>query len=297
MQNDNCPDLRQTSEHAKFLSLEGWTVERVNGINYFIKKIPLIGSILKLQRPEEIRFNDIEILSKKHKIFQSIIEPKSSLDVNQLIASGYKLSESPYLPSKTLQIDLTQNKKAIYANFQRNIKTPVKRGEVLIKNKKGFIKAYSTPDEIKVFREAWKKSVNGGRYVPTYQTLLNLRKSFPQNKSLFLASHNIYGRIIGGVIFTIVLHEVSNYIKYDSVNYLYGFASPEARSSLSHATLLYHGILWGKKIGCNIFDFEGIYDDRFPDKSWLGFTKFKKSFGGYEVLYPGCYTKLRFPFL
>lgn len=51
--------------------------------------------------------------------------------------------------------------------------------------------------------------------------------------------------------------------------------------------------MWAKKRGCKIFDFEGIYDERFPNKSWLGFTHFKKSFGGYEVSYPGTYTKTR----
>jgi len=51
-----------------------------------------------------------------------------------------------------------------------------------------------------------------------------------------------------------------------------------------------------KKMGCKIFDFEGIYDDRFPLKSWLGFSRFKKSFGGLEVEYPGAYSKFLLPF-
>ena len=37
--------------------------------------------------------------------------------------------------------------------------------------------------------------------------LINLRKSFPDNYSLFLASHNISGSIIGGVLFTRSLHD------------------------------------------------------------------------------------------
>jgi lipid II:glycine glycyltransferase (peptidoglycan interpeptide bridge formation enzyme) len=49
-------------------------------------------------------------------------------------------------------------------------------------------------------------------------------------------------------------------------------------------------------MGCKIFDFEGIYDSRFPIKSWLGFTHFKKQFGGNEIAYPGCYIKFRLPF-
>jgi lipid II:glycine glycyltransferase (peptidoglycan interpeptide bridge formation enzyme) len=97
------------------------------------------------------------------------------------------------------------------------------------------------------------------------------------------------GRIIGGVLFTRSLH--------DFAYYWYGFTNDEGRTSLSQYTLLFQGILWAKKQGCKVFDFEGVYDPRFPNKSWLGFSHFKKSFGGYEVIYPGCYTKFRLPHL
>ena len=43
-------------------------------------------------------------------------------------------------------------------------------------------------------------------------------------------------------------------------------------------------------------DLEGVYDERFPNKKWLGFTHFKKCFGGKEKEYPGTYTRTRFPF-
>ncbi len=127
--------------------------------------------------------------------------------------------------------------------------------------------------------------------MPSLQTLLNLKKSFPQSKSLFLASHNISGRIIGGVIFTTSSHDRSNYITY----YWQAFTSKEGRTSLSQYSLLWRGILWAKKQGYKIFDFEGIYDTRFPNKSWLGFTHFKRSFGGIEVSYHGCYIKFSLP--
>ncbi len=286
-------DLRQTVEYAAFLKREGWTVERIGGVNYFIRKMPLRLNVLKIQRPEKTNFEEIDSLCRKYGIFQVILEPNLASVVNTLnphslmLSRGYKLSKSPYLPSKTLCIDLTQSQEAIYRDLQRNIKKGIRMGEDVP------VKKYSTPNELKTFREEWKKIIKNKRYVPSLQTLLNLRKSFPGKKSLFLASHNISGRIIGGVIFTISSHNRSNYINY----YMYGFSSNEGRSSLVHASLLYQGILWGKKVGCKVFDFEGIYDPRFPLKSWLGFTRFKKSFGGYEIDYPGCYVKFRIPWL
>ncbi len=274
-------DIRQSSKYVDYLKREGWAVERVNSINYFIKKLPLIGAVMKVQRPEKIDFETIDKLAQKYRVFQVIIEPKDLNNESRIMNHGYKLSKSPYLPTKTLRIDLTQSQKAIFSHFKKDARRAIKQGSDQI------IKSYSTPDEIKMWCEAWKKSVNYLRFVPGEKQLINLRKSFPDNYSIFLASHNIYGSIIGGALFTRSSHDI--------VYYWYGFTNKEGRTSLSQYSLLYQGILWAKKMGCKIFDFEGIYDERFPQKSWFGFTHFKRSFGGYEVKYPGCYTKFRFP--
>ena len=285
-------DIRQSTNYAKYLKSQGWIVERVGGINYFFKKIPFFGSILKIQRPKQIKFATIKILEKKYRVFQTIIEPNLPLIIptifthNQLLHQGYKLSKSPFLPSKTIHLELTQSKDQIFNNFSKDAKYSIRKGEGLI------IKEYSSPKEIELFHTAWKKSVNFNRYVPSLQSLLNIKKSFPHSKSIFLASHNNTGNIIGGALFTQSSHDFG-YNKVSSYAYYwYGFTNNEGRTSLSQYSLLYSGILWAKKNNCNIFDFEGIYDDRLPQSSWLGFTHFKKSFGGTEILYPGCYTKL-----
>lgn len=281
-------DIRQSEPYARYLKSVGWEVERIDGINYFIKKIPIIGSILKVQRPEQIRFGTINKLCRRYGVFQIIIEPALSARIGAfkdchkfMIAHGYKLSKSTYLPSKTLQIDLTKPKKDIFRSLKKDARYALRKGGEL------NFKEYSTPKEIRIFREAWKKSVKFNRYVPSADQLIKLKKSFPQSHSLFLTSHNIFGRIIGGVIFTTSSHGKSKYITY----YWQAFTNKEGRSTLSNYALLYYGILWAKKNGYKLFDFEGIYDPRFPNNSWLGFTHFKRSFGGYEVTYPGCYTK------
>jgi len=278
-------DIRQSLQYSKYLTSLGWTVERIGEMNYFIRKFPLIGSILKIQRPEKINFDTIDKLCRKYRVFQVILEPKIGTDTKLLASNGFKLSKSPYLPSKTLEIDLTQSQKKIFRHFKKDARYAIKRGEAL------DTKSYSTPEEIRKWRDAWKNSVKFDRYVPPAQQLINLRKSFGPNHSLFLASHNISGSVIGGALFTISSHGLSNYISY----YWYGFTNSEGRTTLSQYSLLYQSILWAKKMGCKVFGFEGIYDPRFPNKSWLGFSHFKHSFGGREVLYPGCYTKFRLP--
>jgi lipid II:glycine glycyltransferase (peptidoglycan interpeptide bridge formation enzyme) len=57
--------------------------------------------------------------------------------------------------------------------------------------------------------------------------------------------------------------------------------------------LVWEAIKRAKKMGCRTFDFEGIDDPRFPIRAWRGFSHFKKSFGGKEIDYPGCFKKAR----
>ena len=291
-------DIRQSINYANYVKTQGWIVERIKKTNYFIKKIPILGSILKIQRPNKIDFETIQKIERKYRVFQTILEPNlpftdSAFDHTSLLHSGYRLSKSPFLPSKTLHLDLTQSKEQIFKGFSKHTKQAIKKSVVAfgsdeIKGEGIKIKECSTPKEIENFRNAWKKSVNFKRYVPSLQSLLNLKKSFPNNHSIFLASHNKIGSIIGGALFTRSSHDFGYY--------WYGFTNEEGRATLSQYSLLYSGILWARNNNCKIFDFEGIYDNRFPNKSWLGFTHFKKSFGGTEISYPGCYTKFRLPF-
>ena len=288
-------DIRQTEQYANYLKREGWIVERIDNTNYFTRKLPLIGSVLKLQRPEKIDFNTIDRLCRKYRVFQIIVEPNNEHQVSSIKYQGYKLSKSPYLPSKTLQIDLTQSQKTISDHFKKDARQALRKiyDPERAKRVEGgdyiTTKEYSSPSDIRKWRESWKKSVKFNRYVPSSESLINLRSSFPHNYSVFLASHNgstSSPQVISGAIFLRTK---------DVAYYWYGFTDKEGRTSLSQYSLLYQGILWAKKTGCTVFDFEGIYDSRFPNKSWLGFTHFKCSFGGHEVEYPGCYTKFRLP--
>lgn len=253
---------------------------------------------MKVQRPEEIRYDTIKQLCRKHRVFQIILEPtlasgNGASYHDLLLHHGFKLSKSPYLPTKTLQIDLTRGQKEIFGHFKKDTRAAVRKsfdshGSLRTNREvKNTIHQYSSLDDIRKWREAWKNSVNFKRYVPPVEQLLNLRKSFPGNYSLFLASHNIVSNVIGGALFTRSSHDIAYYWQ--------AFTNSEGRTSLSQYSLLYNGILWAKKQGCKVFDFEGVYDARFPNKSWLGFSHFKRSFGGYEVEYPGCFVQNRLP--
>ena len=63
---------------------------------------------------------------------------------------------------------------------------------------------------------------------------------------------------------------------------------------LANYLLVWEAIKYSKKRRLKIFDFEGIYDPRFPSErsTWKKFTEFKKRFHGDIIEYPPPYIKI-----
>jgi len=279
-------DIRQTPKYARYMQSLGWKVEKIGNVYpegasfAYVKKIPILGAVLKIQRPEKLNITQIEALSKKYRIFQIIIEPSSEIQAIDLLNRGYKLSKSPYLPTKTLELDLSQSKKELFKNLKKDAKYALRKTSRL---------KLSTNPNLKSFHEFWVKSVPWQRWVPPARNFRKLQQTFGSSSGLLLASHNVVEdnkpyqfQFTAGAIFL-------NAGK--RAYYWQAFTSPPGRVSLAQYRLLWEGILWAKSCGAQYFDFEGIYDSRFPNEGWLGFSRFKKKFGGMEVEYPGAYTK------
>ncbi|KKQ53364.1 hypothetical protein A2865_03800 [Candidatus Woesebacteria bacterium RIFCSPHIGHO2_01_FULL_39_17] len=279
-------DLRQTPEYAKYMESIGWIVERKGGVNYFIKKFSLIGSFIKIQRPEVLRDQEIKLikrLSKKYRAFQIVIEPrKASLrgKPNLLIEHGFRLSRSPFVPAKTIHIDLTKSEKQLLKEMHYKTRYNIKKA---ISNK---LKVTSSKN-INQFADFWQKCAlkQRGMFLSQKKEIIELYKAFGRNAHLLLGYKD--KELISGIL----MIRTS-----DIAYYMYAASSDKGKKLFAPTLNSWETIKLAKKLGCKIFDFEGIYDERFPLKSWKGFTRFKKSFGGREIEYPGAFVKYRFPF-
>jgi len=270
-------DLRQTANYAQYLQSSGWLVEKTDNTYIFIRKIPLTPfSIIKVQRPEKIPFATISQLAKKHHTLAVYFEPLTTKQTMLASQHGFRLSKSPYLPTKTLTLDLKQNEEKILAQMKKDARYAIRKAK---KSPLQIIK----PASSRKFHRAWKKSVNWQRYVPSLKSLQKLKKAFGKNV-LFLQANPPAGGSIAG---TVIL------IADNRAYYYHAFTSKPGRKTLAQYLLVWQAIKLTKKAGCQIFDFEGVYDERFSNKSWLGFSHFKKSFGGKEVKYPGCFVNSR----
>jgi len=273
-------DIRQTSLYGLYLTHLSWQVIKKERVFYFVKYIPLFR-IIKVQRPAEINFKTLEELSRKKGFTQIIFEPKNQTQAEQLERKHFK-KITPYLPSKTVVLDLNPEEKEILKKMKKDCRRAIEKTQKLT------VKECSIAD-LKEFRQEWKKTVNFKRFVPPLSQLEALKRIF-KNNSLFLLYQqktSFKEKATAGAVF----------LKGDKTAYYWqAFTDKEGRRKLAQYQLVWQGILWAKKNGCRQFDFEGIFDPRFPNRNWLGFSHFKKSFGGKEIIYPGCYTQTRWHF-
>lgn len=267
-------NIRQSSKYAKYLTLIGWKVGKIGKNYYFLRSVPLLGSVIKIQRPPSaIQEKDLEELRKKHKPFQIIVEPNNTEQLSSLRAAHFKLYAHPYLPSKTIVLYLNKSTKRLFLSLKKDVKYALRKA------KKNSVKLKECQD-ISLFRNAWKKAAPWDRYVTSLHDLKALKTTFGKNCLFLIASDSPDA----GAIF----------LKAgDTAYYWQAFTNKSGRKNLLQYEIVWQGILWAKKRGAKYFDFEGIYDERFPNKKWLGFTHFKKGFGGVEKEYPGCFIKNR----
>lgn len=273
------------------MKLIGWETIKIGNGQIYIKKFPLIGSVIKAQRIKPpIPFLQIEKLVKKHRAFLVEIDQEKPVTndqwsvVSDFKKYGYKINKRPYFPTKTIQIDLARPEKEIFNSFseakRRAVRKAIKNG-VTIKE----------ADNYKEFSWLKKKSLLEKFVLPIMaeKEVKNLWQAFsPKNSKIILAYFK--KQPVAGIF---LLH-------YNKVAYYWLAASCKLGKKLFAPTLLiWETLKIAKKLGCQVFDFEGVYDQRFPVKSWLGFTKFKQGFGGKEILYPPSLikTKIYLPIL
>jgi lipid II:glycine glycyltransferase (peptidoglycan interpeptide bridge formation enzyme) len=272
-------DLRQTPQYALYMQKIGWTAEWENGCFYYIKWLPLLGGIIKFQRPEKIDHHDIESIAKKHRIFQIILEPKNEEQTTVLKAKRFKLNKSPYLPSKTIHVHLNRPEEEIRMSLHQKTRYNIKIAQ------RNGIEVMQSHD-IDQFADFWQTCAKKqrGMFLSQKKEIKEIWKAFGENANLIFAYHN---KILTGAILLLHTGDISYY--------MYAASTDDGKKLFVPTYLVWKAILQSKWMGSQIFDFEGIYDDRFPLPTWKGFSKFKKSWGGEEVMYPGCYIKWRLP--
>ncbi len=287
-------DLRQTSDYAKFMENLGWEVEKVGQSFAYIKRLSILGSFVKIQRPDVLREEEIDQigrLCKKNRTFQLILEPRSNSEISLLTSHNFRLSKSYFVPSKTIQIDLTKSETQLLKEMHQKTRYNIKR----VKSYK--LKVTSSQD-ILSFANFWQKCAlkQRGMFLDQKREIIEIYKAFSLESSAYKAFCK-NAHIVSVEKDNVLLAGILLICTQDIAYYMYAASSQEGKKLFAPTIAAWEAIKLSKKLKKKLFDFEGIYDSRFPIRSWLGFTRFKQSFGGTEIEYPGTYTKFLLPFL
>ncbi len=176
-----------------------------------------------------------------------------------------------YSPSRTLRVDLTLSTKKIHAQFKKDCRYILRKFSPAKRDNFQFSMNFQT------FYEIWRKSAKRkSLWIPGEREYFNLIECFGKN-CFCITINNQAGALI-------LIHDNTAY-------YYYAGATKEGVSLNLPYLVVWKAMQEAKKRKCKLWDFEGIYDERFPNKDWLGFSHFKKSFGGSEILFPDSVTK------
>lgn len=271
--------LQQSDIYCQYVRALGWQVDQVDGVNIFRKNFPLWGGLAKMQRfnvlPEKTHLADY---IKKYRIRQVVIEPEAGFPQEQLddftgFLAGQRIgiSNSPYIPTKTIRIDLLRPADQIFTGFTEAKRRAVRRATKL------EVRIKQTSDIEQLIRIK-NKSAGFLGFITTYG-IAKMRTIFGEKQSAILLAELERGRTVGGVF--LIFHKQTAF-------YWIAGATREGKKLFAPTLLVWEALKLAKSQGCRVFDFVGVWDERLPSQNteWKGFTKFKEGFGGKELYYP-----------
>ena len=293
--------LQQTREWQKLQEKLGETTffEETSDYTYLaIKKSTKFGTYLYL--PYGPYANTKNAASKALEALQALAKRENAIfirvepQVRETASYWAKLPNAKKTkdlnPRETWILDLDQSKEAMISNFTQGTRTCYNQFP-----KKGItISTSKNPDDIHYLTGLQHKLAhekNIGTFSDDY-----LKTELAQDfATLYLANFDAKKmEILPDWVAELDQEKViaaSLFFDYDDTRYYMQSASDyDYRRLPASVAILTTAIFDAKAAGMKHLDFWGIAPDNAPaNHPWAGFTKFKKSFGGYEVEYCGTY--------
>lgn len=267
--------------HKRLLESLGWRVIIQDESQLFLRPFGPVA-IAKIQRPRLLDLPWLADLRKQHHILTLFIEP--GLSAPSLGKLGIPVE--PFAHSATSLLDLTQDASSLLASFSQKT-----RYNIIRNLKKDALSIISTPlkdatraqrHDLMMLRDSWGRAKKVIGYAAPL--LENILMSYKHHASLHLA-YTQTRECVGALLI----------LTHDAVaTYYAAFAQTEGYHLHAPTLLTWQALITARKNGCDIFDFGGIYDPRYPKlyRKWQGFTKFKSGFHPTVVSYPPTYLKL-----
>lgn len=282
-------DLRQWPQWGNYLSKINWQIERVANVQIFIRKIPLLNySLIKIQHPDNpLPFFDIDKIAKKHQALFVQIEPvNQNYKPDDFLKNGYCPSKMFLSHSSTILIDLRKSSEELWSSFSENARRNIKKAQqndLLVKEV--FLRQVQDDKDFEDFFQLLMSLTKlKNFYIPPYKEFYKRMQALKKNTVLLFAYTKEDPKPIAGV-----------WLAYwqKSIVYLQTGITQAGYQKMANYLLVWQALQLGQRLHLATFDFEGIYDTRFPNerKRWKSFTEFKKRFHGEIIEYPRPWIK------
>lgn len=286
-------DLHQTPEWADFMRKIGWVSETLPATTcqVFIKKLPVVGSIIKILRPASLNLNEIDKIAHKNRALFLKVEPAlTGVSPQNLLQNGFLPDNWPLCATRVYRIGLEDSLEGMMVRFSKDARYSIHRAErngitvditPLINFKKDHPK-------LRIFYQLFKHTgEKKGFWVPPRRELEAKAVAFAKKSYLVLAK---FGEDYVSGAFVIV--------NGNTAYYEHAAANALGRKLLAQYLVVWETIKLAKEKGCQILDLGGIADPRFKiSRRWQGLEVFKAKFGGEIVTYPSSYTKYYNPLI
>ncbi len=270
-------EIQQSLRYKKYIQAIGWHVITLDNTNIFLRHFPLYGGLAKLQRSTKLpNITNLILILKHHHVRTIAVEPDSSIKQQAFshwctkLGKHVRLNRNPFLPTKTLLINLQPSEEEIFNNFSEAKRRAVRRS---LKHNVVVKESTNIKDLIGVKNKA--SGLFG--FITTYG-IPNLWNIFSPKHAAILLAYQKH-KIIGGILL----------LFYDNIAYYWiAGATKQGKKLFAPTLLVWQALKLAKKQGAKQFDFVGAWDERMPNKfnEWKGFTKFKEGFGGTPLYYP-----------
>ena len=280
-------DARQTPMWGKYLESIGWQAIRVGKTQIMVRKFPFFNmSLIKIQHAfGPLPFKEIDIIARKKKALVVLIEPHTvRFSEKEFVRHGYQKSKMLLASTATIKIDLTRSEDELFKSFSENARRNIRKSQ----KEKLTIKLYPMKD-----KKSWKhfdefydllKNLTKMKkfYVPPREEYFKKMTAFKETSILMFAYE---GRKPIAVVWYAYFGDVLAYFQTGITGRGY--------EKLANYILVWEGLKLGQKLGLSSFDFESIYDTRFPKNvpKHMGYSEFKKRFHGDIILYPQPWVK------
>lgn len=215
---------------------------------------------------------EIQKLSSDHSIVFARLEPLTKLDLPH--------SPKETQPQRTWVLDLSKTEEELLMFMK-----PKTRYNINLAQRKGVVVREGTSQDLITLYQLMLETASRAEFKlhPQDYYWQMFEALSPNNIKILVAEYN--GQTLAGLILTLFS---------DTATYLHGGSAGSLRQVMAPYLLHWEAIKLAKKLNYVYYDFGGISTDD-SHSGWAGLTRFKKSFGGYEVSYPGSYDLIFSP--